>query len=131
MMKPASPGSTTATITFTVELPESGFVFHAPLPEMISQFTSESITGIPAARYLATLPLCGLPVSKVGKLRLVDRAGYVAWVRTLTSKPSSDVATEEEEEDEAAVEALLQSVGRKMKPQPAAERKRRGEKGPA
>lgn len=54
-------------------------------PEMLSQKNVEAVTGIPARVYLEEVraPHFPLPVVKLGKLRLVNRAAFVAYLESL------------------------------------------------
>jgi len=55
---------------------------YAP-PELLSQRNVEAVTGIPARVYLEEIRAPGFPLAviKLGKLRLVERASFVAWLR--------------------------------------------------
>jgi hypothetical protein len=70
-------------------------------PELVSQLNVEAATGIGARVYLDTIRVPGFPVKvvKFGKLRIVDRAEFVAWVR------------KRGEESDSGVDAVLREVG--------------------
>jgi hypothetical protein len=80
------PKTATATITVTFDVPD--ITVQAPLPESCcrsSQRTVEAVTGVPPRKYLETIAAPGFPlaVSRLGALRIVDRAAFVAWLKGL------------------------------------------------
>lgn len=69
--------------TITIPVPDlAGITWTAPLPETLTQNNVEAITGVPPPVYLkhTRSPAFPLKVGKVGKLRVVDRAAFVAWL---------------------------------------------------
>ncbi|AGP40268.1 hypothetical protein [Sorangium cellulosum] len=58
---------------------------------MLSQKNVEAVTGIPARVFLDTIRAPGfpLPVTKLGKLRLVPREAFVAYLRARNEEPAS------------------------------------------
>lgn len=85
-----TPFTTTATITFS---PDTFRAPHAPAapPELVSQKNSLACTGLPPRQYLEQVRAfrrSGGEVFDVGKLRLVDRIAFVAWLKS-TSKPAT------------------------------------------
>lgn len=99
-----------------------------PAPELLSQQNVEAITGIPPRQYLETLrrPDFPVPVAKLGALRLVDRAAFVAWLRSAsadTDKPANDADAAEETADD-----VLRRLGEERRHTPPA-RARAGRKG--
>lgn len=55
----------------------------APLPELVSQRTSEAVLSLPPEVFLGLVREAGCPAPiKVGRLRLVDRAAFVAWLKS-------------------------------------------------
>jgi hypothetical protein len=55
-------------------------------PETITQRNVLAATGIPPETFLELLRerSCPLHITRVGKLRMVDRAPFLAWLRTRT-----------------------------------------------
>lgn len=69
------------TVRLEFEVPRRAFVEQAALPELVSQKTSLAVLGIPPRAFLelvrsARFPL---PVTRLGKLRLVRRDALVSW----------------------------------------------------
>ena len=101
----------TATATATLAIPLDGLTITAPQPEMLSQKNVESVTGIPARVFLDTIRAPGfpLPVTKLGKLRLVQREAFVAYLRALAGEPAS--RRDAEADERTRVAAVLASAG--------------------
>lgn len=78
----------TATITTVVHVPAEALTLTAPPPEMISQKNSEAVAAIPARIFLEFVRAPGfpLPVTRIGKLRLVPRVEFVAYLRGLAQQ---------------------------------------------
>ncbi|MGK3959484.1 hypothetical protein WMF38_41365 [Sorangium sp. So ce118] len=110
------PATATATATFAIPL--TGLTITAPQPEMLSQKNVETITGIPARVFLDTLRAPGFPllITKLGKLRLVQREAFVAYLRALAIEPASRRTTEADERTRVA--AVLASAGLEPVPCP-------------
>ncbi|WP_433935467.1 hypothetical protein AB3662_12120 [Sorangium cellulosum] len=108
----------TATATATLAIPLDGLTITAPPPEMLSQKNVEVVTGIPARVFLDTIRAPGfpLPVTKLGKLRLVQREAFVAYLQALAEEPAAgrDAAADER----TRVAAVLASAG--LEPVPCA-----------
>ena len=85
--------------TATLAIPLDGLTVTAPQPEMLSQKNVEAVTGIPARVFLDTIRAPGfpLPVTKLGKLRLVQREAFVSHLQALATAPTShrDAAADE------------------------------------
>ncbi len=98
-----------AKLMAMLELPADALTITAAPPEMISQRNVEAVTGIPARVYLEEirLPSFPLPVVKLGKLRLVKRAAFVAYLESLASGPG--IARPRTHDD--AVAGVLAEVG--------------------
>ncbi|WP_437965111.1 hypothetical protein WMF04_36475 [Sorangium sp. So ce260] len=111
-----------ATATATLAIPLDGLTITAPQPEMLSQKNVESVTGIPARVFLDTIRAPGfpLPVTKLGKLRLVQREAFIAYLQALASDPAPRRATAEDER--TGVAAVLAAVGLEPVRQPRAGR---------
>lgn len=109
-------GKAGASFTTTIEIPpEALTIFQAP-PETISQKTVLEVTGIPPRVYLTEIRRPGfpLPVMRLGKLRLVERAAFLAWLRTQTSVRDGDAAANDAEptaDPEADTDAVLAELG--------------------
>ena len=103
------PQPTTATATLAIPL--EGLTLTAPQPEMLSQKNVEAVTGIPARVFLDTIRAPGfpLPVTKLGKLRLVEREAFVAYLRALAGEPISRRTAEADERTRVA--AVLATAG--------------------
>lgn len=86
----------------TIELPHD-LVIVAPLPELVSQHNVAAVLGIPANTFLDMVRRAtDLEVMKLGKLRLVDRAAFVAWLKgeaSRTMRPANDSGGTDAEED--------------------------------
>lgn len=67
----------------TLAVPLGDLAITAPLPEFLSQRNVEAVMGIPARVYLETIREDDFPlkVYPLGKLRLVDRVSFAAWLR--------------------------------------------------
>ncbi|XXT15468.1 hypothetical protein WME94_34985 [Sorangium sp. So ce429] len=100
-----------ATATATLTIPLDGLTITAPQPEMLSQKNVEAVTGIPARVFLDTIRTPGFPllITKLGKLRLVQREAFIAYLRSLASEPASRRTTEADERTRVA--AVLASAG--------------------
>ncbi|HTN90872.1 MAG TPA: hypothetical protein VL242_44670 [Sorangium sp.] len=114
-----------ATATATLAIPLDGLTITAPPPEMLSQKNVESVTGIPPRVFLDTIRAPGfpLPVTKLGKLRLVEREAFVAHLRALASEPElrRDAAADEHTRVAAVLAAAgLESVPRARTGRPSA-----------
>ncbi|WP_437592892.1 hypothetical protein [Sorangium sp. So ce1000] len=108
----------TATATATLAIPLDGLMLTAPQPEMLSQKNVESVTGIPARVFLDTIRAPGFPlrVTKLGKLRLVQREAFVAYLEGLAGDPAS--RRDAEADERTRVAAVLAAVG--LEPVPCA-----------
>ncbi|WP_437666848.1 hypothetical protein [Sorangium sp. So ce1182] len=100
-----------ATATATLAIPLNGLTITAPPPEMLSQKNVETVTGIPPRVFLDTIRAPGfpLPVTKLGKLRLVEREAFVAYLRALAGQPASQRTAEADERTRVA--AVLAAAG--------------------
>ncbi|WP_437827899.1 hypothetical protein [Sorangium sp. So ce1153] len=117
-----APPATTATATLAIPL--EGLTLTAPQPEMLSQKDVESVTGIPARVFLDTIRGRGfpLPVTKLGKLRLVQREAFVAYLQALARDPAS--RRDAEADEGTGVAAVLAAAG--LEPVPCARTGRAG-----
>lgn len=96
------------TIRASIELPATAVVVQAAPPELVSQKTSEAVLGIGRRTFLESLPAfraAGGEVIALGRLRLVRREGYVAW---LSREPHAD---ERDARKELAAELGLRVLG--------------------
>ncbi|WP_433928258.1 hypothetical protein AB3662_33685 [Sorangium cellulosum] len=119
-----SPTVRRPTATATLAIPLDALTITAPQPEMLSQRNVESVTGIPARVFLDTIRSPGfpLPVTKLGKLRLVRREAFVAYLQTMANDPASRRAAEQDERTRVA--AVLAAAG--LEPVPRARTGRDG-----
>ncbi|WP_282425225.1 hypothetical protein [Polyangium sp. 15x6] len=103
-----------ATITATLTLPPTALRLMAPPPETISQRNVEAVTGIPARAFLEVVraPEFPLPVTRLGKLRIVSRSAFVAWIErgAFRASPVVEVPPADELGGESAGE-ILEAVG--------------------
>jgi hypothetical protein len=104
--------NSTVTATVAIPIPVETITVVAPPPELVSQLNVAAVCGIPVRTYLETIRRPGfpLPVTKLGALRLVDRAAFVAWLREGAALPEpapagSDPSDAQEEKD------LLERMG--------------------
>ncbi|MDC3987320.1 hypothetical protein [Polyangium jinanense] len=85
-------------ITATLSIPRGVLQLVAPPPETLSQCNVEAVTGIPRRVFLEAIraPDFPVPVARLGKLRIVNRAAFVAWLednaRKQIAAPSSPSA---------------------------------------
>ncbi|WP_437338446.1 hypothetical protein [Sorangium sp. So ce394] len=114
--------SATTTATATLAIPLDGLTITAPPPEMLSQKNVEAVTGIPARVFLDTIRAPGfpLPVTKLGKLRLVQREAFVAYLRALASEPAS--RRDADADERARVAAVLAAAGLESVPRARVDR---------
>lgn len=112
-----SNGDPTTTITATLAIPRDVIRVVAPPPETLSQRNVEAVTGIPARVFLEAVraPSFPLPVTRLGKLRIVGRAAFVAWLQegakghAVTQHDAAPVDEPEELPEEAG--DILAAVG--------------------
>ncbi|WP_437632412.1 hypothetical protein [Sorangium sp. So ce854] len=107
-----------ATAIATFAIPLNGLTITAPQPEMLSQKNVESVTGIPPRVFLDTIRAPGfpLPITKLGKLRLVHREAFVTYLQAMASEPESRRTAEADERTRVA--AVLAAAG--LEPVPCA-----------
>lgn len=122
------PAVVAASLSTTLHIPTEALTITAPPPDMLSQRNVEAVTGIPARVYLQEIRSPGfpLPVVKLGKLRLVERAAFLSYLRSLANGdgpaiPSPALArrTEHEPDDNAADDGavgVLAELGLDVKP---------------
>jgi hypothetical protein len=79
------------TILVTVPIPRAALTLTPPPPDTLSQKNILAATGIPPRTYLELLraPDFDLPITTLGKLRLVDRARFIAWISSRAKRPTS------------------------------------------
>jgi len=83
-----------AQAALTIALPVDGLTVIAPLPETLTQRNVEAVTGLSPADYLRAVkdPAFPLPVRRVGRLRVVDRVAFVAWLRSEERRAPQPIA---------------------------------------
>ena len=123
-----SRAESTTTIMATLAIPPNALRITAPPPDTISQRNVEAMTGIPPRVFLEVVRAPGfpLPVTRLGKLRIVNRAAFVVWVergafRASPPPPVAEVAGELESESAGEI---LEAVGLKETARRAAGRAR-------
>lgn len=80
----------------TIPIPRAALTITAPLPELVSQRTSEGVLGLPRRAFLDLLPAfraAGGETIAAGKLRMVLRVDFVAWLRRHGATQSSSRTT--------------------------------------
>lgn len=114
-VRPAASSEIGAHFTTTIAIPASALTVIAAPPAMLSQNTVESFTGIGSRVFLETIRAPGfpLPVSSLGKLRLVVCADFVAWLRGRASTAPSRAA---DANDGDSDRALLDELGLEVAP---------------
>ncbi len=96
----------------SLRMPLDAFAVTAPLPQMLSQKNVEAILGVPRRAFLEALPQfrrAGGVVSALGKLRLVDRVEFVAWLRADSSSRLAALSPPASAAEEA--DDLLRELG--------------------
>ncbi len=109
-----------ASATLTIQIDPSAVTFTAAPPELVSQRTVLHAVGIPPRVFLELVRAPGFPldVVRVGKLRLVDRAAFVAWLRARAAAPVDAPANDAdhgEDDQDAAVDAVLAELNLERK----------------
>jgi len=92
-------------VAVTLSIPADQITVAAPLPEVLTQHNALAVVGVPPGQFLAMLrsPAFPLPVAKRGKLRLVERAPFVAWLlRAATPRATADLVGEDQQATVAA-----------------------------
>lgn len=67
----------------TVSIPLAAVRVQAPEPSHLSQLNVQTCIGIGKRQYLESMPAfaaCGGKVLRLGRLRIVERAAYLAWL---------------------------------------------------
>lgn len=74
--------SANGIVTATLAIPSDAIRVIAAPPDTISQKNVEAATGVPARVYLEAIrdPEFTLSVTRLGKLRIVNRAAFVEWL---------------------------------------------------
>ena len=77
-----STESANGIVTATLAIPSDAIRVIAAPPDTISQKNVEAATGVPARVYLEAIRERGFPLSvtRLGKLRIVNRAAFVEWL---------------------------------------------------
>jgi len=111
LLPAAGKSAAGAQITTTFTIPTEAITVIAAPPELLSQRNVEAVTGIPARVYLEEIRAPGFPLTviKLGKLRLVERASFVAWLREQPDRaPPSVPANDVEAERDGAADVLAE-----------------------
>lgn len=101
-----------ASIVTRIELPAEGLTIVAAPPVTLSQLNVEAVTGIGARTFLELIRSPGFPVrvAKIKKLRIVDCAEFICWIKAQHAPAPANDATDDAEPDEdpdAGVDAVL------------------------
>ncbi|MBI4956511.1 MAG: hypothetical protein HY908_31130 [Myxococcales bacterium] len=88
----AADDTITLPITIPLSLPRTAFVLTPAPPELLSQNNIAEVCGISPKQYVAMLRTAAVPVTRVGRLRLVERAAFLSWVRATAEAPSAAAA---------------------------------------
>jgi hypothetical protein len=85
-------------VTAMLAIPNEAIRVTAAPPETISQRNVEASTGVPSRAYLEAVRDPGFPlaVTRLGKLRIVNRAAFIVWLE----KGAFGGARKQEREDE-------------------------------
>ena len=112
-----STESTNGIVTATLAIPSDAIRVIAAPPDTISQKNVESATGVSARVYLESIrdPNFRIPVTRLGKLRIVNRVAFIAWLEkgAFGKTEQDDAAVEEldnERNDEHAND-ILEAIG--------------------
>ncbi|MDC3962517.1 hypothetical protein [Polyangium jinanense] len=111
-----SRAESTTTIMATLAIPPNALRITAPPPDTISQRNVEAMTGIPPRVFLEVVRAPGfpLPVTRLGKLRIVNRAAFVAWVEQgafRAAPPPPPIADAAGELEGESAGEILEAVG--------------------
>ena len=102
-------------VTATIEIPAESLMVIAAPPQMLSQRNVEAVLGIPARVFLQEIRAAGfpMPVMKLGKLRLVERAAFVAHLQSLASGPAPTPSLERPSAgaEASGIAAIIAEVG--------------------
>jgi hypothetical protein len=76
-------------IMVTVPIPRDVLTLVAPPPDTLSQKNVLAATGIPPRTFLELLraPDFEIPITSIGKLRIVDRVRFVTWLTARANAP--------------------------------------------
>lgn len=113
------PNATLDLVRVEMLVPRSALVAVIE-PDMISQRNVLAAEGIPPRLYLETLrrPDFDVPITPLGKLRLVERAPFVAWlkaralIKPAVPMPAAPVPDDAPPELDVIDRALIQAGGR-------------------
>jgi len=123
-----------STVTATLAIPRDAIRVIAPPPDTISQRNVEAATGIPARVYLDSIRAPGFPlrVTRLGKLRIVNRAAFVAWLdqgafgAAGIELPPNGTDEAGEDDPSGSVEHVLDKIGFQCLPELPDRRTRAG-----
>jgi len=107
-------------VTATLAIPSDAIRVIAAPPDTISQKNVEAATGVTARVYLESIrdPSFPLPVTRLGKLRIVNRVAFIRWLEKGAFGDArriehDDVAIEELDNarDEEHADDILDAIG--------------------
>jgi hypothetical protein len=114
-------------VTATLAIPSDAIRVIAAPPDTLTQRNVEAVTGLPPRVYLEVIrtPTFPLRVAKLGKLRIVNRAAFVAW---LEKQNAEIVSIEPDDGDNVSngIGEILDKVGLERSRGPRERRKGSG-----
>ena len=119
----------------TLVIPEKAVRIIAAPPDTLTQRNVEAATGIPPRVYLDLIRSPGFPVrvTKVGKLRVVSRLAFLAWLEQeglgMEAMPPSVPMNDNRTGPEAppsSIGRVLDKIGMERRPEPLDRRMRNG-----
>lgn len=101
-----------AMVMLSIPVPREALTMIAAPPDTLSQMNVEQATGVPARTFLEMIRRPGFPVrvTKLGRLRVVDRLAFVGHVRGLGETVRDAEARAEGTEPDGESE-LLEELG--------------------
>lgn len=92
------------TVMLSIPVPREALTVVAAPPDLLTQRNVEAATGIPARRFLEMVRAPGFPlaVTREGKLRIVDRQAFVAFVRDKATAPPASAPANDAAPDPVA-----------------------------
>ncbi len=107
--------SANGIVMATLAIPSDSIRVIAAPPDTISQKNVEAATGVPARVYLESVrePEFPLSVTRLGKLRIVNRAAFVEWLErgAFGGKPIEPFNGADAEDERNGTTKLLEQIG--------------------
>ena len=110
-------------IQATLTIPEHAVRVIAAPPETLTQRNVEAVTGLSPRAYLEVIrePTFPLRVSQLGKLRIVNRAAFVAWLESRQGQMNPVLSERDEIEEKASTTTarnILDRIGLERRREP-------------